>query len=406
MGSRLAKSRQQAPEEYPLQWAPAWFASPQPVWSDGLPLAADLPSDLHDVTLRQVVRVGYDGHQIRLLIINRYGAVPTSLDKIVVAPSVGGCRIDAARSKVVTFGGAETVTILPDAVVASDAVGLEVASGDSLAISIRLRDAPRLGGFHWDGRRTGYILQGDQLTAASPVSRATTERRLLLKAIYVACPAPLGVVAVLGDSITDGAGATLDRDARWPDFLAKAAARKGYAVVNAGISGARLLSDGMGEHVLARFDSDVASQPGICAVILLIGINDIAWPGTAFSPREAPMTFKRMIAGYAAVIARGHAANLRMIGGTLSPFADALPDTPMASTYYSLEKDLLRRRVNKWIRTSGAFDALVDFDRVLADPQSPRRLLPRFDSGDHLHPGDEGNRAMAAAVDLESFRGR
>jgi lysophospholipase L1-like esterase len=157
----------------------------------------------------------------------------------------------------------------------------------------------------------------------------------------------------------------------------------------------------MGTNALARIGHDVISQPGVRAMILLIGINDIAWPGTPFSPAEAPMTFDRMVWGYRVLVAHAHAANIRVIGGTLLPFAGALPDTPMASTYYSTEKDALRHRINAWIRDSDTFDAIVDFDRLLEDPERPGHLLARYDGGDHLHPGDEGNRAMANAIDLD-----
>ena len=301
------------------------------------------------------------------------------------------------------FGGEASVIIPPDASLTSDPVDLPVEQGDDLAVSLRLVASPPISSFHWDGRRTGYVLSGDQLSAVAPTIRTTTERRLFLAALLVEAVNAHGVVAAFGDSITDGANTSIDNDACWPDFLAERASCRGIAVVNAGISGARLLSDGMGANALARLDNDVIRQPGIRAVILHLGINDIAWPGTPFSPEEPPMTFERMLIGYRTFIAHAHAANLRVIGGTLTPFAGALPDTPMADNYYSIEKDNLRRRINDWIRNSGAFDATIDFDRLLEDPERPGHLLPCFDGGDHLHPSDEGCRAMAHAVNLDSL---
>jgi len=176
--------------------------------------------------------------------------------------------------------------------------------------------------------------------------------------------------------------------------------------VNAGISGARLLSDGMGDSALARFDRDVLAVPGVRAVVLLLGINDIAWPGTPFAPNDPPARFEAITAGYRALVERAHAGGIRVIAGTLTPFAGALPGTPLAASYYSPSKDLLRRQVNAWIRESGTFDAVVDFDRALQDPAAPNQLAARFDSGDRLHPGDAGNRAMADAFDFAALRDR
>jgi len=223
--------------------------------------------------------------------------------------------------------------------------------------------------------------------------------RVFLSAILVDAPSATRTVVALGDSITDGAGATMDRDTRWPDFLAARLADKQVAVLNAGISGARLLQDKMGDNALARLDRDVLSQPGIAAVIVLIGINDISWNHMAFAPNDGAAEAEQLIAGYRQIIARAHARNVRVVGATLTPFEGALKDTPLMG-YYSADKERVRQTVNDWIRHSGEFDGVVDFDTLLRDPAHPARLLPAYDSGDHLHPGDAGNKAMAEAVDL------
>ncbi len=214
-----------------------------------------------------------------------------------------------------------------------------------------------------------------------------------------------GTVVVVGDLITDGNGATVDADTRWSDFLAKRLAPDHIAVLNAGISGGRLLQDKMGVNVAARLQRDVFSQPGLKAAVLLIGINDISWPGTDFAAAQQRPTLDDMIAGYQQVIAQARANNVRLIGATLPPFEGALSGTPL-DDYYHPDKDALRREVNRWIRESNAFDAIVDFDAILRDPDHPARLVPAFDSGDHLHPGDDGNRAMADAIDLGILLGR
>jgi len=206
-----------------------------------------------------------------------------------------------------------------------------------------------------------------------------------------------GTVVALGDSITDGNGSTPDQDRRWPDYLARLAAARGIGVANAGISGARVLADGMGERAAARFEQDVLAQPGVRSVIIALGINDIGWPGSAFAPHDTAMAADTLIAGYRKLIQRARANKVRVIGATMAPFENALQGTPL-SDHYSPAKDAVRRQVNDWIRGSGAFDAVVDFDAVLRDPAHPSRLSPAFDSGDHLHPGDAGYEAMAKAA--------
>ncbi len=233
-------------------------------------------------------------------------------------------------------------------------------------------------------------------------SALSTTARPLLTGIQVEADQTARAVAVIGDSITDGATASLDKDSRWPDFLAARLAPHGVAVVNAGISGARLLSDGMGVNALARLERDVLAQPGVRSVVVVLGINDIAWPGTTFA-REAPRpTLEALTAGYRQLIEQARSRGLRVIGATLTPFEGALPGTPLED-YYHPDKDALRRQVNDWMRNSGAFDAVIDFDAALRDPAHPARMAARFDSGDRLHPGDEGNRAMADAVDLDAL---
>jgi lysophospholipase L1-like esterase len=273
-------------------------------------------------------------------------------------------------------------------------------------VSFYLPDATPMSTFHWDGRQTGWIAPGDQTSAFTLKIRDesvhSTTTRPLLVGIHVEAEQAARAVVVIGDSITDGATASLDKDNRWPDFLAARLAPHGVTVINAGISGARLLSDGMGVNALARLDRDVLAQPGVQSVIVMLGINDIAWPGTAFAPQSPRPTLDALTAGYRQLAEQVHARDLHVIGTTLTPFEGALPGTPL-DNYYHPDKDALRQQVNDWIRHSGAFDAVIDFDAVLRDPEHPARMAPRFDSGDRLHPGDEGNRAMAEAVDLNAL---
>lgn len=379
---------------------PGWTASQQRVWKEGFLFPTNIPPHLGNRSLRQVVRIGIGGDGIRVVLSNLYGTRPITIAAGHAAPSLGGSLIDPTCDRVIRFGNRTSVTIAPGATMTSDLSPMTVAAGHALAISLRFAPAPDIRAFHWDGKRTGYVLAADRIAAADPPIEATTTARLLLAAVLVDTLDADGTVVVMGDSITDGAGATLDGDTRWPDYLAARAAPQGIAVVNAGISGARLLSDGMGENALARLDRDVLAQPGIRTLVLALGINDIAWPGTPFDPHAGAVTFEALVAGYLAIVAKAHASGVRVIGTTLTPFADALPDTPLHASSYSPAKDMLRRRINDWVRRSCTFDAVVDFDIVLRDPERSDHLDPAYDSGDHLHPGDAGNKAMADALNL------
>ncbi|MGY4395788.1 lysophospholipase L1-like esterase [Sphingomonas sp. UYAg733] len=382
-------------------WLPAWTASPQPVWGSDFLLPASLPKSLEKRTVRQVVRLGIGGTAVRIRFSNAYGRAPVRIGAVNVARSAGGAAIRLESDMALSFGGMREAVLLPGASLLSDPVAMRVKAAEDLSITMYLPDATPVESFHWEGRRSGYIERGDHVSATTLTAPEITGLRLFVSDVLVEAPDGRGTVVVLGDSITDGAGATMEAEARWPDYLAARAAPHGIAVINAGISGARLLSDGMGANALARLDHDVLAQPGVRTMILLLGINDIAWPGTPFAPAESPMSFERLTAGYRQLVGQAHANGVRVIGATLTPFAGALPGTPLSPRYYSAEKDALRRRVNDWIRTSGTFDAVVDFDRLLDDPAAPGAMLRDYDSGDRLHPGDAGNAAMARAVDLD-----
>jgi len=389
-------------------WITTWTASPQPVWGADFLFPTNIPATLRDQTVRQVARISLGGKRVRIVLSNAYGTQPIVVGKATIAlPAAdgdGGLINDSLR--ITTFGGHETATILPGASLVSDPVALSVPALGQVTVSVYLPESTPVTTFHWDGRQTGWIVAGDQTTVATPPPSGpkteSTTARTLLSGVLVEAPSTTQTIAVIGDSITDGATASLDKDSRWPDFLAARLAPYGVGVVNAGISGARLLSDGMGVNALARIDRDVLAQPGVKSVVVMLGINDISWPGTAFAPTSALPTLEALTSGYRQLIAQAHARGIRVIGATLTPFEGALPGTPL-DNYYEPEKDALRQRVNEWIRREGAFDAVIDFDAALRDPAHPSRMNARFDSGDHLHPGDEGNRAMAETVDLNAL---
>lgn len=386
----------------PTSWVSTWQASPQPVWDATFLFPSHVPAALNDQTVRQVVRVSLGGPRIRIVLSNAYGAQPLVIGHATVGrPSNQPASVEHPMRA--TFNGHETTTIPAGAEAVSDPIDLPVAALSRLVVSIHLPNATPVTTFHWDGRQTGWIARGDVTAAGNLPTDAdvvTTTARLFLSGVQVEGPSTRTAVAVIGDSITDGATASLDADHRWPDYLAARLAPHGVAVVNAGISGARLLSDGMGVNALARFDRDVLSQPGVKTVIVMLGINDIAWPGTAFAPTASRPTLDAITSGYAQLISRAHVRGVRVIGATLTPFRGALPDSPL-SDYYQPEKDVLRQQVNAWIRRSGAFDGVIDIDAVLRAPNDHGRMAASFDSGDHLHPGDAGNKAMSDAIPLD-----
>ena len=404
----IAQPSHAAPEQVQAQaqpaWINTWIASPEARWNGDFPLPTNLPHQLWDQTVRQVARVSIGGSRVRILLSNAYGTHPLKIGSADIALSRKDASIVPGSDRVLTFGGKTSVVIPPGAPMLSDPVDLDVAALSHLAVSLYLPDPTAPASFHWDARQTAYVGAGNQTAATSLKVDSTLTTRVFLAAIQVEAAPGTRTVVALGDSITDGDGATMDADARWPDFLAQRLAPRDVAVLNAGISGGRMLRDKMGVNALARFQRDVLAQPGICAVIVLMGINDIAWKDTPLALSDESTTAQDLIAGYQQLIARAHARGVRIIGATLTPFEGALEDTPMRG-YYGAGTERIRQQVNDWIRHSGAFDAVIDFDAILRDPAHPTRLLPAYDSGDHLHPGDVGNRIMAEAIDLHALLG-
>lgn len=381
-------------------WTPAWMASPQAVWQDTTVFATGLPARIGGATIRQPLTLGFAADRLRLVLSNTYGTRHLPIAAVTIAQSAGNAVTDTAQT--ILFGGSESTAIAPGAQLVSDPVTFVAKAGTRIAVTITYGPDAVAEDFHWDARETSYLIDGDK---EAPDILAEIPARLTLSTVLTDHPAKRVVIA-MGDSITDGNGAPMDAMARWPDFLARALSDKGIAMVNAGISGGRLLSDGMGRSVLARLEHDALAVPGADTLVLLIGTNDIAWPGTPFSPEEAPMRLDRLQDGLTQVAARIHAQGMRLILGTVPPFAGALPETPMEATYWTPEKDALRRDLNDWLRGADFFDGLVDFDRVLSAPEDDMRMNPLHDSGDHLHPGANGNRAMAQAVAETLLKGQ
>ena len=389
--------------DIPMRWIGSWAASQQLLE----PSESLSPEDPHDITLRQIVHLSLGGTEFRIRLSNRFGGGPLHLTKVRVARPIasGSDKIEPGTDKTVTFSGATDVTIPPHAEYVSDPVSFTVNARSDVAITLHLDSLPAEQTGHPGSRATSYFKNGNLVSALELAGAKTVEHWYFIAGIDVAVAPDARAVVILGDSITDGHGATTNGNDRWTDFLAQRlqaqANTRNVAVLNQGIGGNHLLTDGLGLNALARFDHDVIAQPGVRYLIVFEGINDIgmlARRGEA-SPAEHHELVMRMIAAYEQLVMRAHSHDILVIGATIMPFTGSDYYHPGASN----EAD--RLTINAWIRTPGHFDALIDFDKITRDPERPAQLLPALDSGDHLHPSPAGYAAMAQGVPLALFVG-
>lgn len=384
------------------KWIGTWSASPQPVWAADFPVPTNIPRNLWNQTIRQIAHVSIGGSRVRIELSNEYGSRPLAVGAAHIALSKSGAAVEADSDRALSFSGNASVTIPPGAVALSDPVDLAVPALGSVAVSLFFPEITPATTMHWDGHQTAHIVAGNKAGDADIKADTTIVSRLFLSGIMVEAPVEARVIVTFGDSITDGDGSKMDGNQRWPDLLAERLKQAGgapVAVLNEGISGAKVLSDRMGVNALARFDDDVLNHPHVDTVILMMGINDIGWPGTALAPSDAHPKAEQIIDGYEQLIARAHARGLRIMGATLTPFEDSFKGTPFEG-YYTPEKEQVRVAVNNWIRTGGAFDGVIDFDAVVKDPNRPASIQEIYDKGDNLHPNDAAYKAMAESIDL------
>ena len=389
-------------------WIATWTASPQPVWEADFLAPVKVPRNLWGQTVRQMATVSIGGKQIRVVLSNEYGDRPLKIGAAQVALADKGSAIAAGSGKPLTFGGSPSIVIPPGAPAMSDPVDLPVPALGTVAVSFFVPDVTPVTTFHWDARQTMYIVAGNKVAETDFKPDSTIVARILLSEILVDRPANARAIVTFGDSITDGDSSTVDANHRWPDVLARRLVDAGgppVAVLNQGISGARILTDRMGVNALARFDRDVLRHRHADTVILMMGINDIGWPDSILDPIAPAPSAEDVISGYKQLIARAHLHKMRIIGATLTPFEETFKGTPLEG-YYNADKEKKRQAINKWIRESGAFDGVLDFDAVVRNPNRPSYIQAIYDAGDHLHPNDAGYKAMAESIDLKLLGGK
>jgi lysophospholipase L1-like esterase len=396
---------------HPNDWVGTWAGVPTAIPPVGMTV-------LEDQTVRMVIHPSIGGDQLRVRLTNEFGEQPLAIAEAHVAHRSGaGASTDTVpgTDRRLTFGGRREALLPAGTPIISDPVRLRVSAGTSLVVSLYLRQrtpVTTLAAFSFQDT----VIAAGNVTAAHHVTATTTlQQWFFLSGVSVATDdKDAAAIVTLGDSITNGANTQTNADHRWPDLLAQRlrdAGQRNRGVVNLGVSGNRLLHDPnppagsdavafaayFGQSALRRFDRDVLAQPGRRYVIVLLGVNDLGHPGTV-APLSEVVSAEDIIGGHRQLIVRAHQAGMRIFGGTILPFKD---DT---LGFYSVENEQKRETVNRWIRTSGEYDGVVDFDKAMRDPADPLRVNPQYDSGDHLHPNDVGMVAMAAAVPLRFFK--
>lgn len=379
-------------------WVGTWASVPTATPAVATPV-------VDDETVRQVVHVSVGGDSVRLRLTNEFGRTALRIGEVRLARRTGtsGTDIVASTDRGVTFGGRRSVSVPAGAPIVSDPVRLRVPADGDLVVSVYLPDRTPVTSMHNFAIQENVVAAGNVAGERAVVADRTITAWYFLSSVSVRT-ADRGAVVALGDSITNGFETDLNANHRWPDLYAD---RSRSAVLNLGVAGNRLLHDPnpppgsdaesfaafFGDSALRRFDRDVLAQSGVSDVIVLLGVNDLGHPGTT-APESETVTAEEIIGAHRQLVVRAHAAGLRIHGATILPFkGDTLG-------FYSPENEAKRQAVNRWLRTSGTYDTVVDLDVALRDPADPLRLRPAYDSGDHLHPNDAGMAAIAEAIPL------
>ncbi len=385
---------------FSLAAAGATRAAPKQEWVASWGVSPDRAGPaLEPSTIRQVVRTTIGGSAVRFRLSNLAGGGPQEIGPMRV-------QVPGGKPVTVTFAGQSTVIIPPGADVVSDTVPLAVAPLQDVIVRLYLPMGSAAPTLHGVGLQTAIVAPGDVTLSPEPLVGAESRSRFFLTDVEVATEVDARALVIVGDSIADGVGSTRDANARWPDVLAERLQSHpelgAISVINAGIAGNRILNDGsapyIGPSVLSRFERDALAKPGVRWILLAVGINDITGSVTLTEPKEQ-VSAEQIIEGMRTLAERTRARGLKIWAATL------LPTSRIVDPAQAAVVEAKRRQVNDWIRTSGTFDAVLDFEQVLrAGDADVVRLAPEYDSGDHLHPNDKGYRAIAESVDLNLFR--
>ena len=373
-------------------WVGTWSTAPQLVEPHNNPPEPGLTNN----TIRQVVRVSIGGDNIRLRLSNEFSKSPVTIKEIQVAASTGSSTIDASTIKTLTFSNKKEVVMEPGVAISSDVFSFHLKPRMDVAITIYFGETSADVTGHPGSRTTSYILTGDKTASIDFKNAIKTDHWYVINGIDVMAPKPASAVAIIGNSITDGRGSGTNKQNRWPDILSekllKNPSTKNIGVLNMGIGGNCVLNGGLGPTAVNRFQRDVLNQHGVRWLIILEGVNDLG--GTRDSD-SANQVAQGLIAAYEKMINEAHAKNIKVYGATILPITK--------SFYYKDYREVARNTVNDWIRNSDKFDAVIDFDKTMRNPEDTSTLLPTLHTGDYLHPNEAGYVVMGEAVDLALF---
>ncbi|HEA30321.1 MAG TPA: SGNH/GDSL hydrolase family protein [Leeuwenhoekiella sp.] len=375
------------------KWVGTWSTAPQLVEPRNKPPEPGLTNNI----LRQVVCVSIGGKKIRLKFSNEFSTEPVEMKTVQIAVSTDSSSVDESTSKSLQFDGKKNITIQPGEAIYSDPIAFDLNPRMKVAITISFGKTSADVTGHPGSRTTSYLLSGSENLSIADFSKATkTDHWYVINGIDVEATKAAASIAILGNSITDGRGSGTNKQNRWPDILAKELLKnpktKKIGVLNMGIGGNCVLKGGLGPTALDRFDRDILKQKGVRWLIIMEGVNDL---GKTQDSIAADSVAKNIIEGYEKMIDKAHAHDIKVYGGTITPIKK--------SFYYKDYREDARQIVNNWIRTRGHFDAVIDFDKTLRNPEEPLTILPKAQSGDYLHPNELGYQMIGKAIDLSLF---